>query len=281
MVGHSRAGRDIFEVATKIPELGVDGFISIAPSMVSPLNDPPVDAPAGIIIPQLDSDVSSLDGASLFDILESDENRKSSSELIYLKEGNHGGFSTALVRPDPFATQESIAQTMLPEKQREFLYRYTELFLNSVLEKQATPVSLEQNTDGFYAGCEVLIQTDSFGKTIYKACDEPKNNIYAERSEAHVVNACSILDNTAGAFLLPGAFQKYNLLRVCWSSENAKISIPINEDLSSFSCLQFDITQDSSAEQNRQQNQDVTVILEDSKGKRSFVEFPKNSPALQ
>ena len=70
LVGHSRAGYDIFEVAARTETLGIQGLVSAAPALVSPLSSEPVDVPVGIIIPQYDGDVTSLDGGTLFDQLE-------------------------------------------------------------------------------------------------------------------------------------------------------------------------------------------------------------------
>ena len=114
LVGHSRAGSDILAVADGTETLGVRGLVSVAPSMVSPLPDTPPDLPAGILIPQYDGDVTSLDDATLFDRLESAQGHTAPTELIYLYGGNHGGFSTALVRPDPFADRDTLDQVMDP-----------------------------------------------------------------------------------------------------------------------------------------------------------------------
>ena len=48
----------------------------------------------------------------------------SDAELIYLKEGDHSGFSTALVRPDPFSSQEDRDRVMDRSRQQAFLSAY-------------------------------------------------------------------------------------------------------------------------------------------------------------
>ena len=116
LVGHSRADYDIFEVADQTEILGIQGLISTAPSLVSPLSGTPANVPAGIIIPQYDGDVTSLDGGTLFDQLENTPQRTSGTDIIYLENGNHGGFSTALVRPDPFADLDTLPLVMKPEE---------------------------------------------------------------------------------------------------------------------------------------------------------------------
>ena len=51
LIGHSRAGYDIFEVAARTKILGIQGMVSAAPALVSPLSAEPLDVPVGIIIP--------------------------------------------------------------------------------------------------------------------------------------------------------------------------------------------------------------------------------------
>ena len=82
LIGHSRAGRDIFEVAERLPDLGVDGLLAVAPALISPFSGELPDVPTSILIPQYDGDVSTLDGAKIYDDLENDPERTASAELI-------------------------------------------------------------------------------------------------------------------------------------------------------------------------------------------------------
>lgn len=279
-IGHSRAGADIFEIGNRLPDIGVDGFISVAPALITPLSEQLPDVPTGIIIPQFDGDVVSLDGAKIFDELENDSSRNSPTELIYLKGGNHGGFSTALVRPDPFADKETLSKIISPEKQREFLTNYTISFINSVLEKGETTFSKEQVLPSKFSDCDVLLQVNSKSDTLFSA-KQKENNFYTEKAKAEFVNASSTLENTAGAFNLAGGFTQYDLLKIVWQNENANISFEQNVNLNGRSYLQIDMTQDSSDVLNKQQNQDMIVTLKDKNGKSSSVKIPSNTPALQ
>ena len=279
-IGHSRAGTDIFEIGKSLSEIGIDGFISVAPALISPLSENLPDVPTGIIIPQFDGDVVSLDGAKIFDELENDNSRNSPAELVYLKGGNHGGFSTALVRPDPFADKETLKKIISPEKQRKFLTNYAISFINSALESGETIFSTKQDLPDTFSGCDVLLQVDSKAETLFSA-KEKKNNFYIEKAKAEFVNASSTLENTAGAFNLAGGFTQYDLMKIVWQSENSSISFEQNANLKGRSYLQIDIAQDSSDELNKQQNQDMIVKLEDKNGKSSSIKLPSNTTALQ
>lgn len=275
LVGHSRAGADILTVAERTETLGVRGLVSVAPSMVSPLSDTPPDLPTGILIPQYDGDVTSLDGATLFDRLESAEGRTAPTELIYLYGGNHGGFSTALVRPDPFADQDTLDQVMDPAQQQTFLTEYVLAFAAQVLDDGRTPLSAEETS---FAGCDILVRTDSAGQTLYSAAQP--TDLETLQASAEPVVAASTLDNTAGAFRLPGSFQHYDLTRIRWEQAGASVSIPVQADLSGSSCLQLDLAQDSSDPLNGQTAQSLTVTLRDAAGHSYEFSVPADTPAL-
>ena len=280
LVGHSRAGADILTVAAETEILDVQGLISVAPSIISPLEGTPVDVPTGIIIPQYDGDVTSLDGGKLFDELESAEGRVSDAELIYLKEGDHSGFSTALVRPDPFSSQEDRDRVMDRSRQQAFLSAYVKDFADQVLEDGHTPFAGQTELPESYGGCEVLIRVDEESQVLFQAGQETKPDLAAEGVQAEWVNASSTVDNTAGAFRLPGGFTTYDLLRLQWEQPEAAVSIPVSADLGEAGMLQLDLTQDSSDPLNHQKDQSVRVILTDADGKEAAVEIPAGTPAL-
>ena len=280
LVGHSRAGADILTVAEKTEILGIQGLVSVAPSIITPLEGAPVDVPTGIIIPQYDGDVTSLDGGKLFDELESAEGRVSDAELIYLKEGDHSGFSTALVRPDPFSSQEDRDRVMDRSRQQAFLSAYVMDFADQVLTDGHTPFAGQTELPESYGGCEVLVRVDEESHVLFQAGQETKPALAAEGIRTEWVNASSTVSNTAGAFRLPGGFIEYDLLRLQWEQPGSRVQIPVEADLSGSSMLQLDLAQDSSDPLNRQEDQSVTVILTDSSGKSATVEVPAGTAAL-
>lgn len=280
LVGHSRAGYDIFEVADQTELLGIQGLISAAPSLVSPLSGDPVDVPAGIIIPQYDGDVTSLDGGTLFDQLENTPERSSGTDLIYLENGNHGGFSTALVRPDPFADRDTLPLVMKPEEQRAFFSAYVMDFVKTVLETGKTPLETVASLPDQYAGYPIMARVDAGGDVLYRATADSAENLQTSDTVAEAVNACSTLDHTAGSFRIPGSFLQYDLTRLRWEKAGASVTIPVTADLRQASYLQIDLAQDSGDERNRQQDQSMTVTLQDKNGKNASVEVKAGTPAL-
>ena len=280
LVGHSRAGYDIFEVAARTEILGVQGLVSAAPALVSPLSTDPVDVPAGIIIPQYDGDVTSLDGGTLFDQLESTPGRTSGTDLLYLEKGNHGGFSTALVRPDPFADRETLSLVMEPEKQQAFFSAYVQDFAKTVLETGKTLLEAASSMPEQYAGCSVMARVDSDGEVLYQAGADSAEALVTHGVTAEAVNACSTLDHTAGSFRIPGSFLRYDLTRLSWDSSGASVTIPVSGQWKQASYLQMDLAQDSGDERNRRQDQSLTVTLRDAAGKEASVQVKAGTGAL-
>lgn len=280
LVGHSRAGYDIFEVADQTELLGIQGLISAAPSLVSPLSGAPVDVPAGIIIPQYDGDVTSLDGGTLFDQLENTSQRSSGTDLIYLENGNHGGFSTALVRPDPFADRDTLPLVMEPEKQQAFFSAYVMDFVKTVLATGKTPLETVATLPEQYAGYPIMARVDAGGDVLYRAAVDSVEDLQTTDAVAEAVNACSTLDHTAGSFRIPGSFMQYDLTRIRWEKAGSTVTIPISADLRQASYLQMDLAQDSGDERNRQQDQSMSVTLRDAKGREASMKVAAGTPAL-
>lgn len=279
-IGHSRAGQDIFEVSQRLSSVQTDALLSVAPALITSLPDTLPNVPTAILIPQYDGDVSSLDGAKIFDTLENDPTRTASSELIYLKGGNHAGFSTALVRPDPFADAASIAATMPAEKQQAFFCTYALDFLQTVQKEQQTPFADVQDIPDQYADYDILVQVDAPAQELFSALGA-KAPFTAEKATADWVNASSTVDNTAGAFLLPDRFSAYDLLRVQWDTSNASVRFPLSANLREYSYLQLDLAQDSTDLRNKRSAQQLTVLLQDAHGKQAAVTLPATTPALQ
>ena len=280
LVGHSRAGYDIFEVAARAEGLGVQGLVSAAPALVSPLSCELADVPVGIIIPQYDGDVTSLDGGTLFDQLEHTPQRSSGTDLIYLKNGNHGGFSTALVRPDPFADRETLPLVMEPERQQAFFGAYVLDFLESVLETGKTPLEAEPTLEGMYGDFPVMLRVDAGGTVLYQASGDSVKALETSGVAAEAENACSTLDHTAEAFRIPGSFLRYDLTRLSWDSAAASVRIPVSADLCQAAYLQMDLAQDSGDQRNRRTDQSLTVTLRDAGGREASVKAEAGTPAL-
>ena len=224
--------------------------------------------------------MTSLDGGTLFDQLESMDGRASGTDLIYLENGNHGGFSTALVRPDPFADRETLPLVMEPEKQQAFFSAYVQDFIQSVLKTGKTPLESLDAMPEQYDGYPVMARVDAGGQVLYQAGPDAANSLTTDGVTAEAVNACSTLDHTAGSFRIPGSFLHYDLTRLDWEDAGASVTIPVEADLEQAAYLQLDLAQDSGDARNRQQDQSLTVTLRDAAGKEASMQVPAGTPAL-
>lgn len=239
-----------------------------------------MDVPAGIIIPQYDGDVTSLDGGTLFDQLENTSQRSSGTDLIYLENGNHGGFSTALVRPDPFADRDTLPLVMEPEKQQAFFSAYVMDFVKTVLATGKTPLETVASLPEQYAGYPIMARVDVDGDVLYRAAVDSVENLKTADAVAESVNACSTLDHTAGSFRISGSFMQYDLTRIRWEKAGSTVTVPVSADLRQASYLQMDLAQDSGDERNRQQDQSMSVTLRDAKGREASMKIAAGTPAL-
>lgn len=267
-------------MAAQTEILGIQGLVSAAPALVSPLSTDPVDVPVGIIIPQYDGDVTSLDGGTLFDQLENTPGRSSGTDLIYLENGNHAGFSTALVRPDPFADPETLPLVMEAQKQQAFFSTYVQDFIKTVLETGKTPLETDAPMPQQYAGCTIMARVDTSGDGLYQAGEHSTEELGTDGVTAEAVNACSTLDHTAGSFRIPGSFLQYDLTRLGWDKAGASVTIPVSADLKQASYLQMDLAQDSGDPRNSQKDQSLTVTLRDAAGHEASVQVKAGTPAL-
>lgn len=284
LIGHSRGGMDVFSVAAQEKGFHTAGILSLAPAQISPFEGSLPDVPAAILIPQYDGDVSQLDGARIYEDLLADPARTAPAELVYLKSGNHGGFSTALRRPDPFASIDQLPLVMDSKTQQAFTIQYTLDFAQALFTtKEGTPHANTLTLPDTYAGCSVLLRVDQADQSLFFAQTAAENEQLpaAKNGEARFVLSSSTLDNTAGAFRLPGGMTDCDLLRLSWKKPEAAFSFPIPKtDLSKNSTLRLEIAQDSTDPAGGQQDQGLTVTVSDARGQSASVHLPAGTPAL-
>lgn len=279
LIGHSRGGCDVFSVAQELSdEIDVQGILSLAPAKTVPVEQGVPDFPVSIIIPEYDGDVTMLDGATMFEEIRG--NQTKDMELIYLESGNHGGFSTAMVRHDPFAKPGTLDKIMAPARQQEFLRRYALDFMASVTEKGTTP--LAQNTalpDRLY-DYPVVIRTYHNNKILYSAQENAAEGVSTNQAVCTAVSASYTPQATSGTFNLPGSFLDYGLLRVEWKQPGASVTLPLKGGASG-STLQIDLAQDSSEAINKNRDLALTVTVRDRSGNAASVDFPAGTAPLR
>lgn len=279
LLGHSRGGGDLFTVAQEVEGIEVRGLLAMAPAKTTPVEEGVSDIPTGIIIPQYDGDVTMLDGATIFEDIRS--NDVTNAELIYLEAGNHGGFSTALVAPDPFGNREDLDKIMPTAQQQAFLRSYTLDFVKSVLETGKTPLAGKTDLPDNLYGCPVVTRVYDGGKTLYSAQTDAAAKVTASGAAVEAVSASYMPDSTAGTFNLPGSFADFGLLRVSWDKADASVTIPVSDISADASALRLDLALDSSDARVKGQDVSMTVTVRDSSGKEASVTYPAGTAPLR
>ena len=123
LIGHSRGGETIFQIAEKQRENGIniETLLSIAPSWDISREFP--DVSATIIVPQYDGDVTRLDGIALYDYLVNNNNGDYS--VTFLMGANHNFFNRNIERDDStFHEVENGHSALSRQEQEEFLVNY-------------------------------------------------------------------------------------------------------------------------------------------------------------
>lgn len=203
LLGHSRGGCDIFAVAEALEQqIGVVGHLSMAPSKTVFLEEGVADLPVSILLPQYDGDVTMLDGATMFEDIRN--NDTTTAELIYLEDGNHGGFSTALVRPDPFGRPEDLDKIMSAAEQQAFMAQYAVDFMDAVTEDHTTPMNQEAALPDTLYGRPVVIRTYNHEKTLFQAQEQDASKVTAQDATVKAVHFSYVQEeNTAGMLICP------------------------------------------------------------------------------
>lgn len=116
LVGHSRGGDTALDLANALP--GAVGAVAVAPGLRTAEKDWR-DIPLAILIPELDGDVTDLDGYACLGPLYAAD-RRSPAVATLLRGANHNYFNDRLIVNDA----GDAPGLLRPEAQRDFLCRY-------------------------------------------------------------------------------------------------------------------------------------------------------------
>lgn len=250
----------------------------MAPSKTVFLEDGVSDIPVSILLPQYDGDVTMLDGATMFEDIRN--NDTTTAELIYLEDGNHGGFNTALVRPDPFGRPEDLDKIMPAAEQQAFMEQYAVQFMDAITVDHTTPMNRETTLPDMLYGRPVVIRTYDGEKTLFQAQEQNTTTVTAQNATVKAVNySCVQQENTAGMFNLPGSFQTYGLLQLDWQKDGASVTIPVQGTAGE--ALRLDLAQDSTSAANGQRDLSLSVTVTSRQGKTATVTFPEGTAPLR
>lgn len=283
LVGHSRSGLDVVELAADAPEgMDVAGVVAVAPSMYKELETEIPNVPLGILLAQMDGDVISLDGNDIFERAVAQASYRGTAELIYLKNANHGAFNTQLTEPDMNHSEEDLAQLMEPETQRGFLVNYLMDFVRSAASAGESPLASAPELQSRLYDCDVLVRLHCGAQTLLYSADET-TTLSCEESTAAVREIASYLPavNTVGPFRMPGgaAFAHYGLQHISWSGPEGSVTVPISGDLSGCRFLNIDMAVDSTDPLNRS-GQTMQVSLADEAGGTAQITVDASAAAL-
>lgn len=299
IIGHSRSGQGIFyiyEDQLKKGNNNIKSLLSLAPSIVINMDIPYPDVPTGIVLPELDGDVTSLDGQDIYEELRFYENRNSWVNLVYLYGANHNFFNEELQNDDSKnAMNKSAFDIRLKDvEQREFFANYCVDFMNKVYGKNTS--------EGFET--QKSAPNEMYGFKVLTSLYNPKSllivrpkkdtklsnilggDILTSNTQIKSVFESSFFKNdTAGSFILPGTKKDLQLLNISWNSKNASLGITIPDkfkDIKKYDALSMYLAVDASNSLNKDsKNQAMSIELIDKNGKISKVTLDENTPALR
>ncbi|MEG2389166.1 MAG: hypothetical protein RSC90_11450 [Clostridia bacterium] len=275
LIGHSRAGLDILEVAEKTPIAGLKGMIMVAPAEHMTTASPIPDVPLGVLIPQYDADVVTLDGANLYETAISRADRTAPAELIYLHDANHAGFTSALLRQDNSAPET--ATLVAPQVQQAFLSDYAVAFARAAFAGK-TPLSDVARVPETLFGMAVVPAVFTKPQLALITADAKGSASGAQATR--VVHSSLAPQNTAGTFNPPGSFEKLPLLRLEWDARGGSYTVPVSADLSKAAFLSLRVAPDSADPRNAEPFQRLSITLRDAAGATACYTIPDGESAL-
>lgn len=288
---------NLIDLYSTSDELNLSSLLFIAPSYPLGTKVSFANVPTGIILPELDGAIVSLDGQALYDDLSRLESRHSLTSLVYLYGANHNAFNSLIEVDDSLnlSLDLSTKKRLSPHNQRDFIAKYSTDFLDSVLKNESLGIGLHASTPApsqLYS-YDVLTSLDSYTKLpIFAPAGE-----YSERFNAlggdiklknisltYVVDSYIATKDTAGAFFLPGNPFEFPLLRLSWNVPSGEIStfIPSKyEDVTAFDALSLSIGLDPTNNLNLSDTpQSFIIEFKDSLGRSQRVLIDSSAPAM-
>ncbi len=288
LIGHSRGGETAIDVA--LENKNVKAVISVAPTLPDELNREYPDIPISIIVPELDGDVDTLDGFSLFDSITLNENRESDASLIFLEDANHNWFNSMLTKNDAnyLEDEKKIKDQISREKQENFLENFSKDFLDNIFyENVVTSFNDYSAFDPTYMyGLEVKTQFWRKKQQIILDYENISDIVYEELKVDVLKEALENEDDEINGFNLPLQDVEYfdykNLINIKWENTLGKFEIPINNiNFKKYDSLILNLAVDPSNTLNlKNESQSFTVRLEDSKGNISEIILGDESQGL-
>ncbi|CEP44903.1 hypothetical protein [Paraclostridium sordellii] len=286
LVGHSRGGQNLFLANKILKEMGLNikGNISIAPANYWQDFNSYDDIPTGIILPQLDGDVITLDGRNIFDKIRL-QKRSSDLQLLYLYSANHNNFNSTIFGEDnSFVDSKgnTLKEPMSIKEQQNFSSKYIVNFAKSCIEKGSLS-GIMPSEDGTLYNQKVLMSfVKGKSKVLFDSTSD-SNSKMISGSFKKIIASTDDKKNTVGNVRLPGISDNYPLISLEFKNTSDKVDFKLPEpnDFTKFDTISFEIMQDSTSPINKGKNQMLDITLTDKNGKFHTISTPKDTYSLQ
>lgn len=238
LLGHSRAGYNVFKIADKLMNNGynVTHITSIAPLYFEKLDDEELhQIPITIILPEFDGDIVSLEGEDIYnDLIKS--KYKANIDSYYLFGANHNYFNTAMTRDDSSNedynhVRNSIYSILPREEQMRFMIKLLMGNIGagssnsaSISETVKFRDSVDANTDKFIKVTGGIIDNRELVQYIYKKYEPNYKTVLNSKStveeltsaEALKIESSKVYDYASiSAFKTPGRLDNtYNYYEI-------------------------------------------------------------------
>lgn len=298
LIGHSRSGQGVFAIYNNQIKKDINNIKSLF--LIAPINftimDTSADIPTGIIIPELDGDVQSLDGQSFFDSSRINENRKSLTSLVYLYGANHNFFNTSLEADDSegLRYRKPYDKKLSDIEQQEFLKQYVIDFLTSINKNSISGIGLDVNetAPGHIYGYKVLTSLGTANSEIILRPESKESidrNLLDAENIAQDVKVSYEVDSSfykedSSPFTHAGNPKYIGMLNLLWEKIGAsfKTILPDSvKDISGFSALSLYVAVDPANPLNpKDKNQSLTIQIKDNNSNYSKVLIDPSAPAM-
>ncbi|CEK31771.1 putative lipoprotein [[Clostridium] sordellii] len=286
LVGHSRGGQNLFLANKTLKEMGLNikGNISIAPANYWQDFKNYDDIPTGIILPQLDEDVITLDGRNIFDKIRL-QKRSSDLQLLYLYSANHNNFNSTIFGEDnSFVDSKgnTLKEPMSIKEQQNFSSKYIVNFAKSCIEKGSLS-GIMPSEDGTLYNQKVLMSFVKGKSKVLFDSSSDSNSKMISGSFKKIIASTDDKKNTVGNVRLPGISDNYPLISLEFKNTSDKVDFKLPEpnDFTKFDTISFEIMQDSTSPINKGKNQMLDITLIDKNGKFHTISTPKDTYSLQ
>jgi len=287
LVGHSRGGETVFEIANDQAERGrgIKAILSLAPTSLFDHKWPDVDV--AVLVPEYDGDIISLDGFNTYRSLSAKGGHHYS--VTQLLKANHNYFNRNIERNDAGGSlvENATKDQLSREQQEQFLNEFaSDFFKASLSEKESAfilPSKSQPNT-----------MYDDYHVTVLYQQANAKNVVDIHSKDSFQAEGAVIQQKIDSWFYKHDEvnidtvtfgeeeFMKRALLNIRWEQRDTSVRIqPEVTDFSGFEALTINAVIDSSDEINaRDKSQQFSVKLTDTSGNTALLSLPEGLNAL-